>query len=184
MTSPFTRKTLAFLRALKRNNNREWFRARKVEYARHVRQPMVELLDSLVSEGKIRYYGWSTDSVEGARVFAEGKHCVTIQHALNVVMDAPEMLRRCEELNLASVNRSPLARGALSGKYARGNVSPQNDAGHEEWSRAHFFTPTRERLEKMRESGTVGLAASEVDHLMAQSRREAEDIRKFGGRGF
>ena len=47
MTSPFSRKTLAFLRALKRNNNREWFRARKVEYERHVRQPMVELLERL-----------------------------------------------------------------------------------------------------------------------------------------
>src|ERR687891_265220 len=47
MTSPFSRKTLAFLRALKRNNNREWFRARKAEYERHVRQPMVELLEWL-----------------------------------------------------------------------------------------------------------------------------------------
>src|SRR4030095_11397355 len=32
---------------------------------------MVDLLESLVSEGKIRYYGWSTDSVEGARAFAK-----------------------------------------------------------------------------------------------------------------
>ena len=48
---------------------------------------MVELLESLVSEGKIRYYGWSTDSVEGARLFADGKHCVAIQHDLNVMLD-------------------------------------------------------------------------------------------------
>jgi uncharacterized protein (TIGR02453 family) len=44
MTTPFTSKTLAFLRALKRNNNRDWFRARKQEYEAHVRQPMIELL--------------------------------------------------------------------------------------------------------------------------------------------
>jgi uncharacterized protein (TIGR02453 family) len=44
MTTPFTRKTLSFLRALKRNNDRDWFRARKPEYEAHVRQPMVELL--------------------------------------------------------------------------------------------------------------------------------------------
>ena len=47
MASPFTTKTLAFLRALKRNNDREWFRARKGEYERHVRGPMVELIGRL-----------------------------------------------------------------------------------------------------------------------------------------
>ena len=33
-----------------------------------------------------------TDLVEGARLFADGKHCVAIQHDLNVVIDVPEML--------------------------------------------------------------------------------------------
>jgi uncharacterized protein (TIGR02453 family) len=42
--TPFTAKTLSFLRALKRNNNRDWFRARKDAYEQHVRQPMIELL--------------------------------------------------------------------------------------------------------------------------------------------
>jgi uncharacterized protein (TIGR02453 family) len=48
--SPFTRKTLAFLRALKRNNNREWFRARKTDYEQHVRGPMVALLGQLARD--------------------------------------------------------------------------------------------------------------------------------------
>ncbi len=112
---------------------------------------MVELLESLVRDGKIRYYGWSTDSVEGARLFAEGKHCVAIQHDLNVILDAPEMLAVCEELNLASINRSPLARGALSGKYSKDTVFPQNDVRNDEWSRDHFFAPTLDQLDKMRE---------------------------------
>ena len=112
---------------------------------------MVDALESLVSDGKIRYYGWSTDSVEGARLFAEGKHCVAIQHDLNVILDAPEMLTLCDELNLASVNRSPLARGALSGKYSKATVFPQNDVRNDEWSRDHFFTPTLDQLESIRE---------------------------------
>lgn len=112
---------------------------------------MVELLESLVTEGKIRYYGWSTDSVEGARLFAEGKHCVAIQHDLNVVLDAPDMLKLCEELNLASVNRSPLARGALSGKYTNGTVFPQNDVRTDKWSWDHFFAPTLSQLNVIRE---------------------------------
>ncbi|HSL30452.1 MAG TPA: aldo/keto reductase [Anaerolineales bacterium] len=112
---------------------------------------MVDLLESLVSEGKIRYYGWSTDSVEGARLFAQGKHCVAIQHDLNVILDAPEMLKACEELDLASINRSALARGALSGKYTRDSVFPQNDVRNDSWSRDHFFAPTLAQLDSLRE---------------------------------
>ena len=49
-TSPFTRKTLAFLRDLKRNNDREWFKARKADYEAHVRGPMVALLARLARD--------------------------------------------------------------------------------------------------------------------------------------
>ena len=50
MPSPFTKKTLSFLRALKRNNDREWFRTRKHEYDAHVRAPMVSLLEQLAAD--------------------------------------------------------------------------------------------------------------------------------------
>lgn len=50
MASPFTRKTLAFLRALKRNNDRDWFRARKADYEQHVRSPMIALLEQLARD--------------------------------------------------------------------------------------------------------------------------------------
>ena len=50
MISPFTKKTVAFLRALKRNNDREWFRTRKADYEQHVRGPMVALLDQLARD--------------------------------------------------------------------------------------------------------------------------------------
>jgi len=47
---PFTPKTLAFLRALKRNNDREWFKARKDDYEQHVREPMIMLLARLADD--------------------------------------------------------------------------------------------------------------------------------------
>ena len=48
MTPPsFTPKSLSFLRSLKRNNDREWFRARKDDYERHVRAPMVAVIERL-----------------------------------------------------------------------------------------------------------------------------------------
>jgi uncharacterized protein (TIGR02453 family) len=45
--SPFSAKTLAFLRALARHNDRDWFRLHKPEYESHVRGPMVDLLARL-----------------------------------------------------------------------------------------------------------------------------------------
>lgn len=46
-TNAFSPKALAFLRALKRNNDREWFRARKEEYERLIRTPMRAIIDRL-----------------------------------------------------------------------------------------------------------------------------------------
>lgn len=46
----FTPRTLSFLRALKRNNDRDWFRSRKDEYERHVRGPMIEVIERLARD--------------------------------------------------------------------------------------------------------------------------------------
>jgi len=76
-----------------------------------------DALEELVAKGKIRKYGWSTDFPERARVFAEGQNCTTVQHQMNVLDDAGPMITLCEKLNLASINRGPLAMGLLTGKY-------------------------------------------------------------------
>jgi aryl-alcohol dehydrogenase-like predicted oxidoreductase len=76
-----------------------------------------EVLEELVSNGKIRTYGWSTDDPERARLFAAGAHCSAVQHQMNVLSDAGAMIALCEELGLASINRGPLAMGLLTGKY-------------------------------------------------------------------
>ena len=95
-----------------------------------------DVLEDLVAKGKIRYYGWSTDFTDRARVFAEGSHCVAIQHQMNVLDDAESMISVCEELNLASINRGPLAMGLLTGKYdANTNLSANDVRGRRspEW---------------------------------------------------
>jgi uncharacterized protein (TIGR02453 family) len=43
----FTPATLKFLRALKRNNRREWFNAHRDEYEAHVRAPMTAIVEQL-----------------------------------------------------------------------------------------------------------------------------------------
>ncbi|GAA3270877.1 aldo/keto reductase [Streptomyces labedae] len=83
--------------------------------------------EELVAEGLIRAYAWSTDDPARAAVFAEGPHCAAVQHALNVLDDAPELLSLCEKNDLASVNRSPLAMGLLTGKHRGGRSLEAGD---------------------------------------------------------
>jgi uncharacterized protein (TIGR02453 family) len=46
----FTPEAIAFLRALKRNNDREWFKARKERYETLLRAPMVALIERLAGD--------------------------------------------------------------------------------------------------------------------------------------
>lgn len=48
--NPFTGKTVSFLRSLKRNNDREWFRARRDQYDAHVRDPMIAVVEQLAQD--------------------------------------------------------------------------------------------------------------------------------------
>jgi aryl-alcohol dehydrogenase-like predicted oxidoreductase len=96
-------------------------------------EPVCATLDKLVAKGKIRTYGWSTDLVDGAGLFAARANCSVIQHCLNVFADAPQLVRLCENHHLASINRSPLAMGFLSGKFNAQSLLPKDDvrgAGH------------------------------------------------------
>ena len=60
----FTDDTLRFLRALKRHNDRDWFRAHRDRYETHVREPMVEIIDRLA----IDLPGFAPDLVATSRV--------------------------------------------------------------------------------------------------------------------
>jgi aryl-alcohol dehydrogenase-like predicted oxidoreductase len=90
-------------------------------------QEVVGTLDGLVADGLIRSYGWSTDDPQRAAVFTGGAHCAAIQHDLNVLADAPAMLTVCDTFDLASINRTPLAMGLLTGKYGAASQLPPDD---------------------------------------------------------
>jgi aryl-alcohol dehydrogenase-like predicted oxidoreductase len=86
-----------------------------------------DVLEDLVAQGKIRAYGWSTDHVDRARVFAEGKHCASIQFSLSVFHDNPEMRTLCDEFDLGSINKKPLSSGILTGKFTPESTFPEDD---------------------------------------------------------
>ncbi|MEW5829362.1 MAG: aldo/keto reductase [Chloroflexota bacterium] len=85
------------------------------------------ILEALAAEGKIRWYGWSTDLVDRARVFADGEHCASIQFRLNAVYDNPEMRRLCADFDLAGINKDPLNKGILTGKFSADSTFPDDD---------------------------------------------------------
>ncbi|MFB5266097.1 aldo/keto reductase [Paenibacillus enshidis] len=88
------------------------------DYPEELAPEVMEVLEELAVEGKIRYFGWSTDYPERARIFAKNPYCTAIQHDMNLFKDNADMILLCEEQQLASINRGPLAMGLLTGKYS------------------------------------------------------------------
>jgi aryl-alcohol dehydrogenase-like predicted oxidoreductase len=136
-------------------------------------------LEELVTDGLIRAYGWSTDDPQRAAAYADGAHCAAIQHELNVLTDAPDMLGVCDGFDLASINRSPLAMGLLTGKYGPASQLPADDVrAAQPW--VGYFTDGRPapawlaRLDAIREvlaSGGRTLAQGALCWLLARSPR-------------
>ena len=113
-------------------------------------------LEDLVSEGKIRWYGWSTDLVDRAQVFAEGRHCTSIQFSLNALFDNEEMRVLCEEKQLAGINKDPLNRGILTGKFTPDSTFPKDDIRSESDWHSERLVRRLELVEQMREVLTSG----------------------------
>ncbi len=88
---------------------------------------LMEVLEALVQAGKIRYYGWSTDDVDRASIFARGEHCTVIEHRLNIFNDNPPMLELCRSKDLASLNKVPLLMGVLAGRWSATTMLQQGD---------------------------------------------------------
>ncbi len=118
-----------------------------LEYAEEV----IEILERLVAEGKIRYYGWSTEDPACIRMFAQGEHCTAIQHNLNVLEDAPEPLALCEEFDQASIARGILGMGFLTGKYTAENYKTLLSRDDFRQREAIFFVPLLDKLDKVRD---------------------------------
>ncbi|CAM5656898.1 aldo/keto reductase [Streptomyces canarius] len=137
--------------------------------------------EEFVGEGLVRAYGWSTDDPARAAVFAEGPHCTAVQHALNVLQDAPELVALCERLELASVDRSPLAMGLLAGRRGgaleAGDIRSRPPAwlpGYaDDGSGANHWTAIARMFKfRLRERGKRASAPPDVRHRRRQHRRE------------
>jgi len=114
------------------------------------------VLEDLVGEGKIRWYGWSTDLVDRAQVFADGEHCTSIQFQLNAIFDNAEMRALCKEHDLAGINKDPLNRGILTGKFTPDSTFPKDDIRSESDFHSERITKRLKVVEALREPLTSG----------------------------
>jgi aryl-alcohol dehydrogenase-like predicted oxidoreductase len=140
-----------------------------------------ETLEQLAQGGKIRGYGWSTGEPERARIFAEGAHCIAVQHPLNVIdASCATMLDLSEQYDLASIVMQPLAMGLLSGKYSRETEFADDDVRRFAWKFSTWFDGDRpsedflDRLAAVREilsSGGRTLAQGALAWIWARSER-------------
>jgi len=140
---------------------------------------LIDPLEELVREGKIRAYGWSTDNPGKAEEFANaGPNCAAIQVNLNLLEDNAAMLEVCEAQGQAAINRGPLAMGLLSGKYQDGRAVGGDDIRGKAPQWLRYFddgvaTPQwRAKVEAVREALTVGgrtLAQGSLAWLWARS---------------
>ena len=86
-----------------------------------------DVLGRLRAEGKVDAFGWSTDFPDRAGRQAKRDGFVAVQHNMNVLSPATELLDVIETHGLISINRGPLAMGLLSGKFDAGRTIGEKD---------------------------------------------------------
>lgn len=97
--------------------------------------PIFEEMDKAVKAGKLRAFGWSTDFSDRASAFASYESFQAVEHAMNLLWDAPKLQATLRKHELTALIRSPLAMGALSGKYGPNDSVSANDirAARQDW---------------------------------------------------
>lgn len=140
--------------------------------------PVFDTFGQLRDEGKIAAFGWSTDFVASARVFAERPGFVAVENDFNVFDRNPELMDYAQAAGLVSINRVPLAMGLLTGKYSAGLHVGAGDVRGEPLPWMKFFKQGvanpdyAARLEAIREVLTTGgrsLAQGALGWILAKA---------------
>ncbi len=97
------------------------------------------VLENLVRYGKIRFYGASISN-ERELDLCLARGCKGLQFEYSVLHpERGDWLRRCAEAGVGVIIRTPLAYGALAGKYEPGYDLPEDDFRHpDNWGGKRF----------------------------------------------
>ena len=108
-------------------------------------------MDKARLAGKIKSFGWSTDFTASAKAMASRPGFVAVEHAMHVLMDAPNMQQVVHDNDLYALIRSPLAMGLLSGKYTIDSSLPKGDirTNNQDWTKYYIDgKPNPEYIER------------------------------------
>ena len=90
-------------------------------------ESILDTLEDLVKQGKIKTFGWSTDFPDRAQVFVNSPNCIAFQYQYNLFEQNPDMLAFVEQHQVTGITRTPLAMGLVSGKYTHPEQFSEND---------------------------------------------------------
>lgn len=96
-------------------------------------------VDRARAAGKVRAYGWSTDFSAHVPPVAQRPGFVAVEHAMNVLLDAPRMQAAVDDHGLTALIRSPLGMGLLSGKFSAVTPMPESDIRSTSNPRTDYF---------------------------------------------
>jgi myo-inositol catabolism protein IolS len=84
----------------------------------------LEAFEALVQEGRLRFYGISTNSLDVLKRFNVAGKCAVVEVDYSLVNRQPEteFLPYCQEHGIGVLVRGPLAMGLLSGRYDTDSV--------------------------------------------------------------
>jgi len=114
-------------------------------------------LDKACDAGKIRGYGWSTDFSDNAQAMSSRPNFKAVEHAMNVLTDAPKIQNVVRSNQWHALVRSPLAMGLLSGKYSKGQSMPTDDIRSQALQWMQYYSDAKpnpeylQRFDKVRE---------------------------------
>ena len=122
----------------------------------------LEAFEALVHEGRLRYYGISTDSLEVLKGFNRHGTCGVIQIDYSLLNRKAEdgLLPYCEQEGIAVMVRGPLAKGLLSGQYGpdavfEDEIRESFNAGGAQRAKFEAQVAQVERLKEMVEPGAA-----------------------------
>ena len=87
------------------------------------------IMDDLVKEGKVRYYGVSIEKVEEAIKAIEYPNMQTVQIIFNIFRQRPAdiFFALAKQKNIGIIARVPLSSGMLTGKMSKNSTFDEND---------------------------------------------------------
>src|SRR5512144_498170 len=96
---------------------------------------VIEILDGLVKDGKLKYYGVSVEKIEEALKAIEYPNVQSVQIIFNIFRQRPADLffARAQQLKVGILTRLPLSSGLLAGKMTHSSTFSADD--HRQFNR-------------------------------------------------